>query len=135
MRFRRQPVTRGERRQRADRVLAGAILTLETALCLTLFGPQPLFWFWLGSQVQYWTDSPMAGIATILFGSLASLMATVALTKRIDEWWKLIRRAAGYDQERGAIERIFAISVAVAFTIFMFWFLIIQGPSPSVAPT
>ena len=107
---------------------------MEVFLCLSLFGPQPLFWFWFGSQVQYWTDSVSAGIATILFGSLGSLMVTVALGKRLDEWWKLVRRAAGHDQERGALERIFAVTCAVAFVIFTFWFLIIEGPGPSVAP-
>lgn len=134
LRFRGQPVTGGSARQRADRALAGAILALETLLCLSLFGPQPYFWLWFGSQVQYWTDSPPIGIATILLGSLGSLLVTVAIGKRLDEWWKLVRRAAGYDQQRGALERIFAVVVGVAVVIFMFWFLIVQGPGPSVAP-
>jgi hypothetical protein len=134
LRFRGQPVTGGAARQRADRALAGAILALETLLCLTLFGPQPYFWLWFGSQAQYWTDSPSIGIATTLLGSLASLLATVVIGKRLDEWWKLVRRAAGYDQRRGALERIFAVTVGVAVVIFMFWFLIVEGPNPSVAP-
>jgi hypothetical protein len=134
LRYRGAPQRAGAARQRADRLVAGAILALEMLLCLSLFGPQPLFWFWFGSQVQYWTGSVSAGIATILIGSLASLMITVGIGKRVDDWWKLVRRAAGHDQQDGALERIFAVSVGVALVLFMIWFLIIQGPAPSVAP-
>lgn len=134
IKYRRRPQTGGEGRRRADGLLAAGMLALEALLCLSLFGPQPYFWFWFGSQVQYWTDSVSAGIGVIMLGTLASLMLTVALAKRVDNGWKLVRRAAGHDQERGALEVIFAISVAVAVVVFTFWFLIIQGPAPSLAP-
>jgi hypothetical protein len=75
-----------------------------------------------------------AGIATIMLGCLASLMLTMALAKWVDHGWKLVRRAAGHRQERGALERIFAVCVGVALLVFAIWFLIIQGPGPSVAP-
>ncbi len=103
-------------------------------LCLSLIGPQPAAWLWIGSQVQYVTDAAALGILTILFGCLASLLVTMALAKRIDYAWKLVRRAAGYDQERGALERIFVVAVLIAVIAFGFWFMIIQGPSPSIAP-
>ncbi len=76
----------------------------------------------------------MAGIGTILLGCLASLLLTMAAAKRVDHAWKLVRRAAGYDQEQGALERIFVLAVAVAVLIFGFWFVIIQGPAPTFAP-
>ncbi len=123
-----------KRRRRWDGLLAHGLLAVELLLCLTLFGPQPLAWFWVGSQVDYQTGYVTAGIAVILLGCLASLLLTMALAKRVDHAWKLVRRAAGHRQERGALERIFAISVAVAFVIFTIWFLVIQGPGPSLAP-
>ena len=135
VRYRGTPQRKGETRQAADRGIAYGLLAIEAALCLSLFGPQPLFWFWFGSQVQHWTDSVSAGVATIMAGTLASLMFTVVLAKRVDNGWKLVRRAAGYKQERGALEAIFAITVAVAVVVFTFWFLIIAGPGPSIAPT
>jgi hypothetical protein len=122
------------RRRRADRVLAGFILTLEALLCLTLLGPQPLGWLWVGSQVQYVTGAVTAGISVIMIGCLASLMLTMVAAKRLDHWWKLVRRAGGHNQERGAIELIFAACVAVVVVVFSFWFLIIQGPGPTIAP-
>ncbi len=123
-----------KRRRRWDGLLAHGLLAVELLLCLTLFGPQPLAWFWVGSQVDYQTGYVTAGIAVIMLGCLASLLLTMALAKRVDHAWKLVRRAAGHRQERGALERIFAISVAVAFVIFTIWFLVIQGPGPSLAP-
>ena len=43
-----------------------------------------------------------------MLGCLASLILTMAVAKRVDHAWKLVRRAAGHHQERGALERIFA---------------------------
>jgi hypothetical protein len=123
-----------ERRRAVDNLLAHALLAIELVLCLSLFGPQPLAWLWIGSQVDYLTGYVTAGIATIMLGCLASLMLTMAAAKRVDHAWKLVRRAAGHRQERGALERIFAASVAVAVVVFMAWFLIVEGPGPSLAP-
>ena len=123
------------RRRRADGLLAHALLAIELALCLSLFGPQPLGWLWIGSQVDYETGYVTAGIATIMLGCLASLMLTMAVAKRVDHAWKLVRRAAGHRQDRGALERIFAMSVAIALLAFLAWFLIVVGPGPSLAPS
>jgi hypothetical protein len=132
-RYRRSPA--GAASRRGDKVLAGFILLLEVILCLSLLGPQPLGWLWIGSQVQYQTGAVTAGISVIMLGCLASLMFTMVVAKRLDHWWKLVRRAAGYQQDRGAIEVIFAICVGVTLIVFTFWFLIIQGPGPTIAPS
>jgi hypothetical protein len=123
-----------ERRRRVDALLAHGLLAIELALCLTLFGPQPLAWLWIGSQIDYLTGYVTAGIGTILIGCLASLMLTMALAKRVDHAWKLVRRAAGHRQDRGALERISATSVGIALVLFAVWFFVIQGPGPTLAP-
>jgi hypothetical protein len=123
-----------EKRRRADNVLAYALLGVELVLCLSLFGPQPVAWLWVGSQVDYLTGYVTAGISTVMLGCIASLMLTMAAAKRVDHAWKLVRRAAGHRQERGALERIFAMSVGIALVVFAVWFLVVQGPGPSLAP-
>ena len=134
LKYRGAPERGGAGRRRADALLAAAVLVLEVVLCLSLWGPQPVGWLWVGSQVDYLTGYVTAGIATVMLGCLASLMLTMALAKRVDHAWKLVRRAAGHRQDRGALERIFATSVGVALVIFTVWFFVIQGPGPSLAP-
>jgi hypothetical protein len=126
--------TTGVGRRRFDRLLAAVILGVELLLCLSLFGPQPAGWMWVGSQVQYLTGYVTAGIAMIMAGCLASLFVTMVIAKRVDHAWKLVRRAAGYDQQRGALERMFAASVAVAAVGFSIWFLVIHGPGSQLFP-
>src|SRR3954453_11841242 len=87
VRFRTRPTRTGEPRQRADGLLAGGILVLETLLCLTLFGPQPAGWLWVGSQVQYLTGFVTAGITAIMLGCCALLFVTMALCKRLERAW------------------------------------------------
>jgi hypothetical protein len=135
IRWREGVAPSSERRRRADAVLAHFLLAVEVLLCLSLLGPQPAGWLWVGSQVDYLTGYVTTGIATAMLGCLASLMLTMAAAKRVDHAWKLVRRAAGYRQERGALERIFALSVAVAVVAFGIWFFLIQGPGPTVAPS
>ena len=129
-----EAVPASELRRRADGALAHLLLAVEVVLCLSSLGPQPAGWLWVGSQVDYLTGYVTTGIATAMLGCLASLMLTMAGAKRVDHAWKLVRRAAGHRQERGALERIFAISVAVAAVAFSIWFLLIQGPGPTLAP-
>ena len=62
VRYRDQPVTAGTARQAMDRWFAGLLLLIETLLCLSLWGPQPAGWLWIGSQVDYQLDSVTAGI-------------------------------------------------------------------------
>jgi hypothetical protein len=45
-----------------------------------------------------------------------------------------VRRAAGHPQREGVVERVFVISAGIALIIFSFWFLIIAGPGPQIAP-
>jgi hypothetical protein len=130
----RRTTTAGDGRRRFDRLLSTVMLGVELLLCLSLFGPQPAGWMWVGSQVQYLTGYVTAGIATIMAGCFASLFVTMVFAKRVDHAWKLVRRAAGYEQQRGALERMFAASVAVAAVGFSIWFLVIHGPGSQLFP-
>jgi hypothetical protein len=134
LRYRAAPERGGERRRRADAVLAGAVLVVETFVCLTLWGPQPLAWLWVGSQVDYQAHSVSLGIATAFAGMIATLMLTLALAARMDRAWRILRRAAGHEQQEGVLGRIFAVTAVVALVAFTFWFVIIEGPGPTLAP-
>jgi hypothetical protein len=127
------PERGGDRRRRADGVLAFLLLLVETVLCLSVWGPQPLAWLWIGSQADYWLGSHMAGIAVAFFGILGSLFVTLSLCTRLDRAWRIVRRAAGHDQREGVLARIFGGSAVIALVVFGFWFLIIKGPAPTLS--
>lgn len=129
-----EPDAGTERRRRLDRLVAVFVLVVETLVCLTLWGPQPAGWLWVGSQVNYQTGSVTAGIGVAFAGMIATLMLTLVLAVRLDAIWKVVRRAAGYDQRDGALGRIFMVTAIAALLAFGFWFLILTGPSPSLAP-
>ena len=134
MRYRGEGSASGPGRQRADRGFAAFLLVIETVLCVSLWGQQPIGWLWVGSRVNYWTDSVSAGIVSAFVGMLFSLFVTLMIAKRVDHAWKLVRRASGIRQEKGALERIFLVSATVVGTAFTIWFIFIEGPGPSLAP-
>jgi hypothetical protein len=115
-------------------VLAAVVLVAETLLCLTLWGPQPVAWLWVGSQVDYHSGSVTFGIAVAFAGMIATLMLTLAAATRLDRAWRILRRAAGYEQREGMLVRIFSATAVVAGLAFLFWFVILEGPAPSMAP-
>ena len=131
LKYREPPVAAGPRRRLADKLLSALLLTVEALLCLTLWGPQPAGWLWVGSQVDYETGSVGFGIAVAFAGMITTLFITLAIARRLDHAWKLVRRAAGYEQKKGALEWIFVIAFAVASTAFMIWFFILTGPGSS----
>ena len=134
LRHRGTPVRAGQARRSMDWLLSAVLLGIESVLCLTLWGPQPIGWMWVGSQVDYATGSLFLGIVSAFVGMVGTLFVTVAIARRVDHAWKLVRRAAGYEQKSGALERIFIITAGVAVVGFAFWFLIIAGPGPQLAP-
>jgi hypothetical protein len=134
IKYRGTPERGGEGRQRADAVMAAAVLVLEVLLCLTLWGPQPVAWLWVGSQVDYRTDSVSLGIAVAFAGMIGTLMLSLAVCARLDRAWRILRRAAGHEQREGVLVRIFAATAIVAGLAFLVWFVVLEGPAPTMAP-
>ena len=134
LRYGGSPERGGAGRRRADGALAAAVLVLVVLLCLTLWGPQPVAWLWVGSQVGYLTGSVSLGIAVAFAGMIGTLMVTLAVATRLDRAWRILRRAAGHEQREGVLVRIFAVTAVVAGLAFLVWFVVLEGPAPSLAP-
>jgi hypothetical protein len=66
---------------------------------------------------------------------MITLFITLSLARRVDHAWKLVRRASGIKQEKGMTERIFILAFLIVGTVFAFWFFVIVGPGPQLAPT
>jgi hypothetical protein len=128
------PQRAGAARRRTDAALALGVLAVEALLCLSVWGPQPLGWLWLGSQATFHTGSNFLGVVVAFFGIMATTFVTLAVALRIDHLWQLLRRAAGHDQREGVLARMFAATAVLAMVAFAVWFLVIKGPLPSLAP-
>ncbi len=127
-RFRELPERGGNLRQRFDGSIAGALLAAMILLSLLCWGPIPLACLWIGSQVDYLSGSVSFGILVSFIGLFALLFGALAILRRLDEAWILVRRAAGHDQRSGILGRIFAITAVICALLFTFWFIVINGP-------
>ncbi len=122
------PERGSDKRQRVDGGIARLMLAAITLLCLLCWGPIPLACLWLGSEANYVTGSVSLGILMSFVALFALLFGTLAVMKRIDAAWILVRRAAGHDQRTGALGRIFAATAVVMALAFVLWFVVIHGP-------
>lgn len=134
IRYRMIPRMAGSARQRFDRLLAVAILGLMILINLLYWGPFPLAWLWVGSQVDGATDSTFIGIIVAFFGLLFTLIVGLMVLRRLDLAWILVRRAGGIDQRTGMIGRVFAVTAVVGATIFFSWLLLIGGLGSNLVP-
>ena len=132
LRFRKLPQRGSEARQRVDGSLAGFLFAAMTVLSLLCWGPIPIACLWIGSEVNYLTGSVSFGILVAFAALLALLFGSLAILRRLDQAWILVRRAAGHDQRTGALGRIFAATAAICALLFIFWFLIIHGPGTNL---
>jgi hypothetical protein len=131
VKYRTLPERAGARRERIDGSMANLMVGAMTLLSLLCWGPIPVACLWLGSQANYLSGSVSIGIL-VAFGALfAMLFGVLALLKRLDNAWILVRRAAGHDQRAGALGRIFGATAVVCGAVFAFWFLVIHGPGSS----
>jgi hypothetical protein len=129
--YRKLPVRGSERRQRVDDSLARVLLAAIAALCVLCWGPIPLVCLWIGSQVDYLTGSVSLGILMAFIALFALLFGALALLRRLDQAWILVRRAAGQDQRAGVMVRVFALTAVACAGVFLVWFIVIHGPGSS----
>src|SRR5918994_4818293 len=134
VKYRDTPEFRCERRQRVDRVVAAGLLSVMIFINLLFWGPLPVAWLWVASQVDYASGSTFLGIVVAFFGLLLTLLAALALMRQLDQVWILVRRAGGHDQRQGTIGRVFAVTSVVGATIFFVWLILIKGPGSSLGP-
>jgi hypothetical protein len=116
-------------RRRADALLATGLLLAIASLSLACWGPLPLACLWLGSRAQDVFHNSNLGILVSFAATFAALFGNLAVLRRLDYAWVIVRRAAGHDQRTGALARIFAFAAVVGVVAFSFWFLVIQGPN------
>jgi divalent metal cation (Fe/Co/Zn/Cd) transporter len=134
VRYRAVPERKGVRRRIVDDFFGTSILALMTLVAVMFWGPIPAAWLWVGSRFYYWTDNVGLAILIAFVGMLFTLLAGLAAMRRLDQFWILVRRAAGYDQRKGVIGPVFAIAAVIGVTLFTIWLLFFAGLGPTFAP-
>jgi hypothetical protein len=134
LRFRGTPERGDEKRQRADAGLANAMWAGMVVLSLLCWGPIPLACLWVGAHINSALNNISLGILSAFVTLGVLLFGDLALLRRLDYAWILVRRAAGHDQRNGALARIFAVAAVVCGGAFVIWLMLIHGPGSSVAP-
>jgi hypothetical protein len=134
IRYAAVPKRGSRRRAMFDAGVAGFILLVMILVAATFWGPIPLAWLWVCGQINFHTGSVFFAIAIAFLGMLLTLLAGLALLKRLDQFWILVRRAAGHDQRTGIIGPVFAVAAVIGVTAFTFWLLFIAGLGPTFAP-
>lgn len=132
--YRDTPERKGELRQRVDGSLASTLFAGMVFLSILCWGPIPVACLWIGSQANYLTGSVGLGILLAFAALFGLLFGALALLKRMDNAWILVRRAAGYDQRSGVMARIFGATALVVAVVFAFWFVVIHGPGSMTMP-
>lgn len=135
VRYRELPDEGTARRQRADGLLAHALLGVMVLASLLFWGPIPIFGLWIASQVQFLTDNIGLGLLAGFVTLLAMLFGGLVVLKRVDQAWILVRRAAGVDQRSGVLPLVFGVTALVGATLFAAWLLLVGGLGPSISPT
>lgn len=136
---RRRQAPRGgsdERSRMRELLLAGheaviVVLVMLVGTVLIWVG-SPLAGLFVGSQVQGWTDS--LGMALIAAGvtAVAVVLLLGLVLANLDHRHARLREARGLDPSVGALEPVLVIGSGIAMAAFGFWFIILQGPSPSL---
>jgi hypothetical protein len=134
VKYRALPERGSELRRRVDSLLAGGVLVAIGLVNLSFWGPLPVAWLWVGSQVNYHTDSVELGILSAFVGLMLTLLVGLVVMRRMDETWILVRRAAGHDQRSGVLGPIFWISAVVGGILFTVWLVFIAGLGSELTP-
>jgi hypothetical protein len=116
---------------------ASALLTgvIMVGASLLLWIGVPAGWLWIGSQVQGSTGSVGTAIAVMLLGAVVSIVALAWVLGRLNRVHEHLRAARGAEQTGPPLlEVVLVVTAAVALVSFGFWFFVIAGPGPELAP-
>src|SRR5436189_2516386 len=96
----------------------------------------PAAWLYVGSRVEGATGHLGAALIVTMAGVVASIVAIVPGLSWLNRKHIELREARGLESHgQTALEAVMTISAIIAVVGFSFWFLVLQGPGPSLAPS
>src|SRR4051794_11627553 len=89
VRYRGVPVRGSSGRRRVDETFAALLLILMTLVGMCFWGPIPVAWLWVASQLQASTGSVSIALFIGFLGMLLTLLLGLVVMRRIDGVWIL----------------------------------------------
>src|SRR6476646_9290361 len=89
--YRAMPERAGELRQRVDGSFANVLLLAIFAVSLLCWGPIPVACLWVAGRVNYLTGSVSLGILVAFITLFVFLFGALAVLRRLDNAWILVR--------------------------------------------
>ena len=130
--FRRPATPSPEPVRRRDAVVAALLAATIVVLVLLFWGPIPLGWLWLMSQVPAFAQHSFTGLLAAFAGILATYAAGLVALRHLDRLWILARRAAGVDQHEGILGRVFVVATIIGVAAFSIWLILLGGLTSSL---
>lgn len=135
----RRPVPKRERPPIRDLFNAGAsavlILIIMVVGSVVLWVGVPIFWLWVGSQIQGSSNNVGAAIGVAMLGAVVSILAIAMILGWLNHKHLQLAEARGVDTKGTSIlEYVLVITAGVAVVGFTIWFMLFAGPGPSIAP-
>jgi hypothetical protein len=113
---------------------ANAVLVVVIMIfgSLVLWIGVPVFWLWVGGQVQGSTQSIGLALGAAAIGAFATIGVLVACLGWLNRKTVELREARGFKVKPGTtpLEIVMAICASIAIAAFGFWFFILGGSSP-----
>jgi len=99
---------------------------------LVLWIGVPVFWLWVGGQVQGATQEIGLALGAAAIGAFATIAALVAVLGWLNRKTVEMREARGFKVKPGTtpLEVVMAVCATIAIAGFGFWFFVLGGSSP-----
>jgi heme/copper-type cytochrome/quinol oxidase subunit 2 len=110
--------------------VALALLAVMLAGCLLLWVGVPLFWLWVGSQVQ--ASAPLGtALMVAMVGAIATIVCVASMLAWLNRRHVELREARELPvSDTSPLEVMLVVTAALAVIGFAVWFLGFAGASP-----
>ena len=105
---------------------SAAVLGAEVIGFLSICGPIPLAWLWLGGLVYRATGSLAADVGVVFLGFLLSTIPVARALSRLDGVWITLRQRAGRNQTHGALTQVVGVIGTFVIVLFMVWYYVLS---------
>ncbi|MGH2913437.1 MAG: hypothetical protein ACRDMX_00440 [Solirubrobacteraceae bacterium] len=99
---------------------------------LGLWVGTPLFWLWVGGQVQGATESVGMALAAAFVGVIATATVLASVLARLSEVYRSNCLARGREDPGNVmLEGVLVVSAGLTVAAFLIWFFLFAGASPA----